>query len=361
MGHMMNPGTQPTPIEVRGLNKIYGSILAIDQMSFDLGEAELLAVAGPDGAGKTSLFRSICGLIDFTEGEITVAGYDVRTDFEAIKPLLGYMPQNFSLYPDLSVEENLAFYGGLFGMSRKEFRRKRERLYEFSGLGPFRDRRAQNLSGGMKQKLALSCNLIHNPKVLVLDEPTTGVDPLSRRQFWDILGDLRAEGASIVVSTAYMDEVARADRAIFMNRGRLLAEGTPDELVDRYKGRVFEAPAEVTSAEMRRLEIAGVRAGRFGATLHVYTHEMADRGSVAEVLKRAGIVTGSIKEIDPGLEDVFIQLMGAEPGNENSGADHGGHGGKSEGPGGEVGGNLPQGDSDEAVGKEGGWQERGND
>jgi ABC-2 type transport system ATP-binding protein len=314
----MTQQTAPNPIDVRNLKKLYGRITAVDGISFALGHAEILAVAGPDGAGKTSLFRSICGLVDFDQGEIVVAGHSIRTDFDAIKPILGYMPQTFSLYPDLSVEENLAFYAGLFGIDRHGFQSGKKRLYEFSGLGPFANRRAQDLSGGMKQKLALSCNLIHNPRVLVLDEPTTGVDPLSRRQFWDILGDLRADGASILISTPYMDEVARADRAIFMNRGGQLAEGTPDELVDRYKGRVFRIPVEVVSEEMRRLETAGVRAGRFGATLHVYTHPMADIASVAGALRRAGLSTEGIEEIDPGLEDVFIQLMGEEPGNESA-------------------------------------------
>ncbi|MFH1311598.1 MAG: ABC transporter ATP-binding protein [Candidatus Eisenbacteria bacterium] len=307
-----------TPIEVREFKKFYGSIVAVDGISFTLGRAEILAVAGPDGAGKTTLFRSICGLVDFTQGKISVAGYDIPRDFEAVKPILGYMPQTFSLYPDLSVDENLAFYAGLFGLSRGEFRTKKERLYEFSGLGPFADRRVQNLSGGMKQKLALSCNLIHNPEVLVLDEPTTGVDPLSRRQFWNILGDLRTEGASILVSTPYMDEIGRADRAIFMNRGKLLAEGAPEDLVNRYVGRVYEAPVEVTSEGMRRLDKLGIRAGRFGATLHVYTHEMVDGGSVTAALEGAGLAPGGVKEIEPGLEDVFIQLMGVEPGNENN-------------------------------------------
>jgi ABC-2 type transport system ATP-binding protein len=313
----MSPAT-PTPIEVRGLKKLYGPIVAVDGISFTLERAEILTVAGPDGAGKTTLFRSICGLVDLTQGEISVAGHDIPSDFDAVKPILGYMPQIFSLYPDLSVEENLAFYAGLFRLSRDEFRTRKQRLYEFSGLGAFAGRRVQNLSGGMKQKLALSCNLIHDPEVLVLDEPTTGVDPLSRRQFWDILGDLRSEGASIVVSTPYMDEVGRADRAIFMNRGRLLAEGTPGDLVNRYKGRVYEAPVEVTSDGMRSLDQLGIRAGRFGATLHVYTHEMVDGDSVKGALERAGLRPGGVKEIEPGLEDVFIQLMGVEPGNEHN-------------------------------------------
>jgi ABC-2 type transport system ATP-binding protein len=312
----MMPETAPSPIEVRDLTKTYGRITAVDGMSFTLGDAEILAVAGPDGAGKTSLFRSICGLVDFTAGEITVAGYSIRTDYDAIKPILGYMPQTFSLYPDLSVQENLAFYAGLFGIDRRAFQSRRKRLYEFSGLGPFADRRAQDLSGGMKQKLALSCNLIHSPRILVLDEPTTGVDPLSRRQFWDILGELRAEGSAILVSTPYMDEVARADRAIFMNRGRPLAGGTPDELVDLYDGRVFEVPLEAAGEEMRRLKTAGVRAGRFGATLHVYTHRMAGTASVAGALERAGLAATGVREIDPGLEDVFIQLMDAGPRGE---------------------------------------------
>jgi ABC-2 type transport system ATP-binding protein len=307
----------PAAIEVRGLRKVYGSIVAVDGIGFRLNRAEILAVAGPDGAGKTTLFRSICGLVDVTQGEVRVAGLDIRRDFDAVKPILGYMPQAFSLYPDLSVEENLMFYAGLFGLSREEFRTKRDGLYEFSGLGPFADRRAQNLSGGMKQKLALSCNLIHNPEVLVLDEPTTGVDPLSRRQFWQILAGLKAEGASILVSTPYMDEVERADRVIFMNRGRLLAEGVPRDLLNRYDGRVYEAPVEVTSAGMRSLDEVGIRAGRFGTMLHVYTHEMVDGGAVAEALERAGLAPGPVRETDPGLEDVFIQLMGVEPGNEH--------------------------------------------
>ena len=313
----MTRGDAPNPIEVKDLKKLYGSIVAVDGVSFTLAKAEILAIAGPDGAGKTTLFRSICGLVDITQGEVYIGGLDIRRDFESIKPILGYMPQVFSLYPDLSVEENLSFYAGLFGLGRDEFKAKTERLYEFSGLGPFAGRRVQNLSGGMKQKLALSCNLIHNPQVLVLDEPTTGVDPLSRRQFWDILGGLKAEGASILVSTPYMDEVARADRAVFMNRGRLLAEGVPGDLVNSYEGRVYAAPVEVTSKGMRTLDKMGIRAGRFGSTLHVYTHEMVDGGSVVTALERAGLTPGRVREIEPGLEDVFIQLMGVEPGNEH--------------------------------------------
>jgi ABC-2 type transport system ATP-binding protein len=301
------------PIEVKGLRKTYGPIVAVDEVDLSLEAGEILAIAGPDGAGKTSLFRSVCALVDFDDGDVHVAGLDVRTDFDAIKPSLGYMPQAFSLYPDLSVEENLGFYAGLFGLSRDEFRKRRERLYEFSGLRPFARRRAEALSGGMKQKLALSCNLIHNPSVLVLDEPTTGVDPLSRKQFWDILAEIRSGGASILLSTPYMDEVGRADRAAFMDRGKFLAVGTPDDLVALYEGKLFEAAVEATGRQMRALRDGGTSAARFGSTLRIYAPEGTDDDAVADALGSAGVDARGLRESRPGLEDVFVQLMGQRP------------------------------------------------
>jgi len=317
-------------IEVKALSKTYGSILAVDRVGFTLGAGEILAVAGPDGAGKTSLFRSICGLVDFDGGEVRVAGLDVRTDFDAVKPLLGYMPEVFSLYPDLSVEENLAFYAGLFGLGGDAFRTRRERLYDFSGLRPFAKRRAEALSGGMKQKLALSCSLIHDPTVLVLDEPTTGVDPLSRKQFWDILAEIRAGGASILLSTPYMDEVGRADRAVFMDRGRFLARGTPADLVGLYNGKVFEAPVEVTGEQLRALRAGGTTAARVGATLRVYAARGADAGAVAAELGRAGVDAAGLRERRPGLEDVFVHLMGRRPEPPNGESPEEGMGGGGE-------------------------------
>ncbi len=303
------------PIEVTGLTKTYGKVRAIDDFTFVLGERELVALAGPDGAGKTSLFRSICGLIEFDRGGIRVVGHDVRTDFESIKPSLGYMPQAFSLYPDLSVEENLKFYAGIFGVNRRTFEEKQRQLYEFSGLGPFSGRRAEHLSGGMKQKLALSCNLIHDPEVLVLDEPTTGVDPLSRRQFWDILKHLRDRGASIVVSTPYMDELGLADRAVLMNAGRKLAEGTPGDLARRYKGKVFMVPGVPTTEEMKQLAgIVGLAARRYGTSLRIYAGGDAERAEIARRVSGAGIDAGGLEEIEPDLEDVFVQLMGSDDG-----------------------------------------------
>jgi ABC-2 type transport system ATP-binding protein len=301
------------PIEVSGLSKTYGEVRAVDDFSFALGEREVVALAGPDGAGKTTLFRSICGLIEFDRGDIRVVGRDVQTDFESVKPRLGYMPQAFALYPDLSVEENLRFFSGIFGMDRRTFEARKQQLYEFSGLGRFSGRRAEHLSGGMKQKLALSCNLIHDPEVLVLDEPTTGVDPLSRRQFWQILKDLRDRGASIVVSTPYMDELALADRAVLMSEGRKLAEGTPDDLVRGYTGRVLMVPGVPTAGDMKRLaDVEGLVARRYGTSLRIYTRADAQNAEIASKISQAGVDATGLEEIEPELEDVFVELMRCE-------------------------------------------------
>ena len=297
-------------IEVDSLSKSYGGVKAVADFSFHVGKGELVALVGPDGAGKTSLFRALCNLINYDSGTIKILGYNQRTHFTTVKPLMGYMPQTFSLYPDLSVEENLSFYAGLFGISRDQFEKRKARLYEFSGLGPFAGRRAIQLSGGMKQKLALSCNLVHEPEVLILDEPTTGVDPLSRRQFWDILKSLKEGGAAIIISTPYMDEVALADRAIFIYEGKKLTEGTPDELLQQFRANVYRADIFPTSERMRALsEIDGIRARRFGSSIHLYTDRECPIERFREALAGIGIRQDMLEPIDPELEDLFIQLM----------------------------------------------------
>lgn len=299
-------------IEAKNLSKSYGPLKAVDDFSFEAAKGEILALVGPDGAGKTSIFRSVCGLLHYDTGSIKIAGFDVAAEFDKIKPLLGYMPQSFSLYPDLSVEENLSFYAGMFGLGKKEYSEKRKRLYEFSGLGPFSGRRAGALSGGMKQKLALSCALIHDPEVLMLDEPTTGVDPLSRRQFWEILKSLKSGGSAIVVSTPYMDEVALSDRAIFVYQGKKLAEGTPKQLTQKYHGHVYRAdinPTPETMANLNRIE--GLTSRRFGSSVHIYTRGDNDIAGYAGELKRVGLPAEKVFPIDAGLEDTFIQLMGS--------------------------------------------------
>lgn len=296
-------------VEARRLCRSYGDIRAVDSMDLSLDEGEILAVAGPDGAGKTTLFRALAGLIDFDAETARIAGHDVRRDFERIKPLLGYMPQSFSLYSDLSVEENLRFYAGLFGIHGSDLAAKRKRLYEFSGLGPFASRRAGRLSGGMKQKLALSCALVHDPKLLILDEPTTGVDPLSRRQFWDILASLKKSGSAILVSTPYMDEVALADRAVLIHQGRALAEGKPSELRHRFDGCVYRLRAEPTADVLDRIgKVERVSARRFGSTIQLYAPVDASADDLRAGLERAGVF-GKVEPLEPELEDVFVQMM----------------------------------------------------
>ena len=298
-------------VEVAHLNKTYGSLQAVKDFSFTAGGGEILALVGPDGAGKTSIFRAICGLIEYDSGEIKIAGYDISREYEKIKPLLGYMPQTFSLYPDLSVEENLYFFAGIFGLKRPQFNEKKKLLYQFSGLEPFCNRRAAALSGGMKQKLALSCALIHDPSVLMLDEPTTGVDPLSRRQFWDILKHLRTDGSTIVVSTPYMDEVVLSDRAILVHQGTKLAEGTPDELIRQFTGRVYLAKVQPTAERMEKLKkIPGMVSRRFGSSIHLYPHPGLALSDFYSRLEPAGIALEAVEPVSPDLEDVFIQLMG---------------------------------------------------
>jgi len=295
-------------VKVEHLIKIYGDLTAVRDFSVEADAGELVAIVGPDGAGKTTTFRCICGLLDFDEGSITIHGKDITGEFDSIKPLLGYMPQNFSLYPDLSVEENLDFYAGLFGLEGRELENKKKELYEFSGLGSFTERRAGRLSGGMKQKLALSCNLVHDPEVLVLDEPTTGVDPVSRRQFWDILKTLKGRGSTILVSTPYMDEVALADRAIFMFDGKYLTSGTPKELLNQFKGEVYRAEIHPDSEKMSKLnDIEGLKARRFGGSLHLYPERNIE--DYYDRLAPIGINRDNTKRIEADLEDTFIQFM----------------------------------------------------
>lgn len=297
-------------VEVHNLTKSYGAIKAVDDLSMAFDKGEIVALVGPDGAGKTTTFRAICGLVDFDSGSITVAGLGVAREFAKVKSHLGYMPQIFSLYPDLSVAENLEFYAGIFGVGRKELAAKRETLYNFSGLGPFAGRRAGALSGGMKQKLSLSCALVHDPDVLILDEPTTGVDPVSRQQFWAILKDLRARGSAIAVATPYMDEVALSDKAVFMYGGKTLGSGSPAEFLARFGGHVYRVKATVGPKEFEALAaIRGLDSRRLGRAAYIYTRPGDRIGNHGSELAAAGFSLDEIEETSPNLEDVFIEMM----------------------------------------------------
>jgi len=299
-------------LAVDNLSKSYGANAALVDFSLEIEPAEIYALVGPDGAGKTTMIRILCRLLDPDKGTVSVDGLDIGHSFDQIKPLLGYMPQQFSLYPDLSVEENLTFYAGLYGLTGKAYRDKRDYLYTFSNLAPFSKRRASALSGGMKQKLALSCALIHDPKILILDEPTTGVDPLSRRQFWEILLQLKSQGVAVLVSTPYMDEVARCDRACFIFDGHKLSEGDPKSLAAQFEGAIYYLDCQPTSKLIGDLnDIHGVSASRFGAGMHLYLQPGDHIDRHLGALQSIGADPDRISSIKPGLEDRFIQLMEA--------------------------------------------------
>ena len=297
-------------LEIQEVSHAYGAINAIDDLSLNVKAEQITALVGPDGAGKTTLMRAICNLIKLNKGEILIEGKNISEHFESIKPKLGYMPQVFSLYPDLSVEENLKFYAGIFDVTGREFVEKSEEMYRFSNLKPFKNRRALDLSGGMKQKLALSCALMHDPKILILDEPTTGVDPLSRRQFWEILANLKNDGVTILVSTPYMDEVARADHACFIFDGKKLTEGPPEQLPNSFDGNLFYLDKEPTSLLVRQINnIEGISARRFGAGMHLHINQNDTIERYYEALHQANITPEQIKPIKADLEDCFIQFM----------------------------------------------------
>lgn len=296
-------------IEIHGLTKRYGTLTAIENITFEVGRGELFGLIGPDGAGKTTLFRLLTTLLDPDEGSATVDGLDIVAQYREIRKRVGYMPGRFSLYPDLSVAENLEFFAALFGVKVRDNYDLIAPIYR--QIEPFRKRRAGKLSGGMKQKLALCCALIHRPSVLFLDEPTTGVDAVSRGEFWDMLFDLKRQGISILVSTPYMDEACRCDRIALCNNGRLLGIDTPAGIVAR-----FDEPLYALSGDdMYGLLLAARQAEGvkecypFGATHHLVAVPGFDAASLARQLSRQGFGSVRVEPVQAGIEDVFMKLM----------------------------------------------------
>ena len=313
---MDSPVTDPVIVS-RGLRKAWGANVAVDGVDLDVGRGEIFGLVGPDGAGKTTIIRMLCGILDPDAGEAAVAGFDVRREPEQVKRRIGYMSQRFSLYGDLTVAENLRFFAELFHVARGERRARETELLEFSRLAPYRERLAQNLSGGMKQKLALACTLIHTPEVLFLDEPTTGVDPVSRRDFWKILYELLRGGVTIFVSTPYMDEAERCGRVALMDRGRVRLCDTPEALRGRMQGRLLELvaiPQRRAREVLAQLPgIAGIQV--FGNRLHLWLRDGGvDETAVCAHLGRNGIEACEIRTIAPGLEDVFVSLLSSPEG-----------------------------------------------
>jgi len=301
-------------IEVRSLTRRFGTVTAIDALSFEVDRGALFGLVGPDGAGKTTTLRMLAGVLRPSGGDALLDGISVAHDPEGVKGSIAYMSQRFGLYLDLSVRENIDFYADLYRVPRADRAGRLQRLYGFSRLGPFEDRLAGQLSGGMKQKLALCCALIHHPGILLLDEPTFGVDPISRRDLWLILHEMVAEGVTVVVSTSYLDEAERCDRVALLHEGHLLALDEPARLQSGLPGELLEVHA---SDYRRALAVlrethAVSRASLFGETLHVGLADRARDWPVAEAaLARAGITIGAVERIAPSLEDVFVALVGS--------------------------------------------------
>ncbi len=300
-------------IRTDALTKSFGTMAAVDRLTLSVAEGEIFGLVGPDGAGKTTTMRLLTAIMEPTSGDAWVAGRHIVRDAEAIKENIGYMSQRFGLYPDLTVMENLDFYADIYDVPRRGRREKVDRLLAFSNLTPFRRRLAGNLSGGMKQKLGLACALVHTPKVLFLDEPTNGVDPVSRRDFWRILYQLLRERVTIFVSTAYLDEAERCNRLALLHQGRLLAYGTPQEVKQLMRGTILEirSPQPRRATALLREQLAGMPVGLFGDRVHVVSTEPEATARRAEaILASAGLPATGIRPIEPSLEDVFVSVLG---------------------------------------------------
>lgn len=301
-------------VEVRSLGKRFGGVRAVDKLSFAAAPGEIFGLVGPDGAGKTTTMRMLAGVMTPDEGTALVAGFDVVRDPEGAKNRISYMPQRFGLYEDLTVDENIRFYADLFGIDRKTRGENAAKLLAVSGMSEFRKRLAGDLSGGMKQKLGLTCALIHRPRVILLDEPTTGVDPLSRRDFWRILYAMLSEGAAILAATAYLDEAERCHRLALMHEGRLLLCDSPHGLKSRLPGAVLSIGS---SPDARALEGALARCRGVtsillrGDELRLVVDDPQRRiPELRERLEAAGLPFAAIVEVRPSVEDIFVATVG---------------------------------------------------
>ncbi len=302
-------------VRVENLVKRFGSFYAVNRISFEVNRGEIFGFLGPNGAGKSTTIRMLCGILAPTEGNGTVAGFDVRTQAEKIKSHIGYMSQKFSLYEDLTVEENIDFYSGIYQIPAEKKQRRKEWVIEMSGLKDHRRSRTSILSGGWKQRLALGCAILHEPPILFLDEPTSGVDPISRRLFWDLIYDMASKSVTVFVTTHYMDEAEYCDRLALIYRGELIAMGTPSVLKTRnMQEDILEVQCDRPQDAMREIEkLADVKeAALFGKGLHVVARDgKAAAISVRRALEDRGYGSAQIEQVAPSLEDVFVSLIEA--------------------------------------------------
>ena len=309
-----NNGNSPA-IVAEGLVRRFGDFTAVDGVSFRVEAGEIFGFLGPNGSGKTTMIKMLTGLLPLSAGEAQVQGLNVRTESEGVRERIGYMSQNFSLYNDLTVKENLQFYGRIYGLEPDRLRRRMNEIVELNGLEPYLGRLAGKLSGGWKQRLALGCAMLHEPKLLFLDEPTAGIDPVARRQLWDLLFELSGHGITFFVTTHYMDEAERCSHVAYIYFGRIIADGTPEALKSLPDvnppgtKRIEVATPEVTRALRLARQIPGIRSATiFGESIHALIEENCDLADLRRQLASQGIRVTEIRPLTPSLEDVFVEL-----------------------------------------------------
>jgi ABC-type multidrug transport system ATPase subunit len=304
-----------TMIECDRLTKRFGTFTAVDHVSFSVGKGSIFGFLGPNGSGKSTVIRMLCGILEPSDGTARIAGHDVIKEGEEIKEIIGYMSQKFSLYDELTVNENLLFAGKLYGLNGEGLNHRRDELIALTHLEPYIDRRAALLSGGWRQRLAMACSLMHKPTVLFLDEPTAGIDPVARRELWDLLFEFAGQGMTLFVTTHYMDEAERCDHVGYIYMSKLIVCGEPDELkkmseVNPPGTRRLDVTCDhVTTALQAMHELRGVRSATvFGQSMHLLLDESVKRADIEQKLRGVGVGHAEIREIGPSLEDVFVEL-----------------------------------------------------
>lgn len=302
-------------IELKGLTRRFGNFVAVDHVSFEVKKGSIFGFLGPNGSGKSTVIRMLCGILEPSDGSATVNGFDVGKQSEEVKRSIGYMSQAFALYKDLTVSENLDFFSGIYGLRGKDAGRRKAEVIELVGIGPYVDRRAGLLSGGWKQRLALAAALIHEPMVLFLDEPTAGIDPVARRDLWDLLFRLAGEGTTLFVTTHYMDEAERCDEIAYIYLARLMVHGTPRQLKNLPEVRIPQTRRIALSVEHPAVGLAAIRHEPFQldstlveSEIHLLLPEEVSDEEVRRAMKKSGAEVVGIRPIEPSLEDVFVTL-----------------------------------------------------
>lgn len=307
--------TREYAVVVKDLTRTFGSFVAVDRLTLEVERGAVFGFLGPNGAGKSTTIRMLCGLLLPTSGEGRVAGFDVMNESETIKRNIGYMSQKFSLYDDLTVEENIDFYAGLYGVQKAVRRERKAWVLDMAGLSDKRGSLTGTLAGGWKQRLALGCAVQHEPPILFLDEPTSGVDPLSRRRFWDLIAQMSRRGTTVFVTTHYMEEAEYCDELALIYRGKMIARGTPHEVKGRLPDDILEIRVERPFEALERLEASGLvrEAALFGDALHaVVAGAGTGPAALAEFLEGQGFAVEAIQPVRPSLEDVFVSLIELE-------------------------------------------------